>query len=223
MSGFVVDTESLVDVANSLQTLQHVLSAISAGDVTDSGAELGGQTIGQQLGAFNTQWQTGVTMISGEVQTMTLALFKAAAHYDHTEQAVAGSHKTPQGAGPVIGGAQSAHGTTHAHTHPKPKRGNHTEHHEPATDHRHHERGTGTGTTTIGGPRMPGSGAGTTTIGGPPERHRRKGSGSGTATMTIGPGGTSVQTGPGRGYGTTTIGPDDEGDGDVTPAAAGAR
>jgi hypothetical protein len=210
MTGFAVDTESLIDVANSLTTLRGVLNSISTGYVSSSDADIGGQAVGQELATFNSQWMYGVTEISGEVENMTLALFSAAAHYDHTEQQVVDrSHGTPTGSGPVVG---KVHGGARAHPHEKPK-------HDKPKDHKL----SGTGTTTVGGPRMPitgrGTGTGTTTIGrgGDGQHHHNKDSGSGTTT--IGPGGTTttVTTGPGRGYGTTTIGPRTDGGAALAP------
>jgi hypothetical protein len=225
--GFAVDTDSLIDVANSLATLGHVLNSIATDDVTQT--EVGGLVLSQQLDGFNGQWRAGVGVISGEVQNLQDALFSAATHYQRAEQVVtAQSHATPTGAGPVIGGTQLTAPAPHqphrprhpahkpSHTHPKPR---HHDAHE--RDTRHH-RETGTGTTTIGGPRPPvtgtGIGTGTTVIGGAPEHHHKdhdKATGTGTGTTTIGPGGvsTTVHTGPGRGYGTTIIGGDSDGDG----------
>jgi hypothetical protein len=214
VAGFVVDTESLIDVANSLATLRHVLNSIATDDVTPT--EMGGLVLAQQMGGFNTQWRASVGVISGEVQGLQDALFTAATHYQRTEQLVSQqSHDTPTGSGPGHGGA-----TRHAHDHRPHRTQQETHHHRHTPAHPRHDKGrhkdSGIGTTTIGGPRIPvtGTGTGTTVIGGAPEQHHKDHSkGTGTGTTTIGPGGvsTTVHTGPGRGYGTTTIGGNHDG------------
>jgi hypothetical protein len=214
--GFAVDTDSLIDVANSLETLRHVLNSIATDDVTQT--EVGGLVLAQQLDGFNGQWRAGVGVISGEVQNLQDALFTAAAHYERAEQVVSNqSHDTPTGAGPAIGGTHLTAPGPHRPHHPGHKPSHtHPKHHDHDADRgKRHHRETGTGTTTIG-PRPPltGTGTGTTVIGGAPEhghKDHEKDAGAGSGTTTIGPGGvsTTVDTGPGRGHGTTVIGGDD--------------
>jgi hypothetical protein len=137
MSGFVVDSRSLLAVRDTLGRLHGELLSIP-NVVGGYDGLLGGRALESQLEQFCTSWQFGILQVADRIEAMMERLLQAAAAYERIEHRISSSghrlHHPGSGSGTtVIGGGPSP--------------------------------GSGSGTTVIGDGPSPGSGSGTTTIG----------------------------------------------------------
>lgn len=136
MSGFVVDSRSLLAVRATLGRLHDQLVGIP-NVVSGYDGVLGGRVLEAELEQFCSRWHYGIIQIAGRIDGMMERLQAAAAAYERIDHRIAsGTHKHHPGVGS---------GTTSVGGGPPP--------------------GSGSGTTTIGGGPSRGSGSGTTVIG----------------------------------------------------------
>jgi len=147
MSGFLVDSRTLLAVRDTLGRLNDQLLSMHA-VIYGYWGLLGGHELEGELEHFCGTWHYGVTEIGGEITDLMTRLTEAAAAYQRIEQRIAAAgHRSGSGSGTtVIGGPSPA---------------------------RHHQgSGTGSGTTVIGGGPVTttsggagiGSGSGTTIV-----------------------------------------------------------
>ncbi|MGH2891949.1 MAG: hypothetical protein ACRDPM_01590 [Solirubrobacteraceae bacterium] len=229
MSGFVVDSRTLVAVRDTLGRLHDQLVGMHT-VIWHQWGTLGGNALESELEHFCGTWHYGVSELGGQLQDLTRRLGEAAAAYERIEQRIT---QASGGSGATSGGAavhRTGPGHTHSSAHHSPAKhtssGHHAAKHPEATHHsapggRSYSGGApiapaGGGTHSGGdkhggkGEKHPGVGSGTTVI--PPgpaggshhgaTHHPSSGSGSGT---TIIGGGPTQSTSSGGGSGTTTI------------------
>ncbi len=196
MSGFVVDSRTLVAVRDTLGRLNDQLLGMHTVVWHESGT-VGGQALESELEHFCGTWHYGVTELGGQLQDLTRRLGEAANAYERIEQRI--THAT--GGSGTSGGGTSAAPTGSGHpsasTHHAPAKhssaGHHTAKHSPAHHHSdptmpggtHYSGGAGLGPAPAGsggsghsgdkhdgggkhrgGDQHPGVGSGTTVIGG---------------------------------------------------------
>ncbi|HEX3977663.1 MAG TPA: hypothetical protein VGG07_00060 [Solirubrobacteraceae bacterium] len=197
MSGFVVDSRTLVAVRDTLGRLNDQLVGMHT-VIWHQWGTLGGSALESELEHFCGTWHYGVTELGGQLADLTRRLGEAAAAYDRIEQRIThasgGSGST--GGAPIAPTTASGHTSMHhtaKHTPAKHTPAKHTSSgaHHTAAKH----PGVGSGTTVIGGGGTgggrdsgrhhpsSGSGSGTTIIGGGPTQSSSSGSGSGTTTI----------------------------------------
>jgi hypothetical protein len=215
MSGFVVDSRTLLAVRDTLGRLNEQLVGMHTVIWHEWGA-LGGVALESELEHFCTTWHSGVTELGGQLQDLTWRLGEAAQAYERIEQRItqAGAGSTPTSAtgaghaGTALTGGATRHATAKHHTA--------TEHHAPA---KHHAGPTGPGGKHYsGGVGIAPAGAGSGHSG---EQHKHSGDkhstnrehsgvGSGTTVIPPGPTGGSRHAGGGHhagsGSGVTVIG-----------------
>jgi hypothetical protein len=197
MSGFVVDSRTLVAVRDTLGRLNDQLVGMHT-VIWHQWGTLGGSALESELEHFCATWHYGVTELGGQLADLTRRLSEAAAAYDRIEQRIthASGGSASTGGAPIAPTTGSGHTSAHhtgKHTHAKhhsarggrgdthysggaglvgaPSGGGHSgETHGGADKHR-------------GGDKHPGVGSGTTIIGGGPTQSSSSGSGSGTTTI----------------------------------------
>ncbi len=221
MSGFVVDSRTLVAVSDTLGRLHDQLVGMHT-VIWHQWGTLGGQSLESELEHFCGTWHYGVSELGGQLQDLTRRLGEAAAAYERIEQRIThasgGSGST--GGGPVQptgSGHTTVHHTT-KHTAPK-----HTSAHHTAAKHsdaKHHSTSgsknysggapiaaSGGGSHAGGdkhdkGDKHPGVGSGTTVIGGGPDHSGAPSRGGGSDHG----GSAKHNANSGSGSGTTIIG-----------------
>lgn len=224
MSGFVVDSRTLVAVRDTLGRLHDQLVGMHT-VIWHEWGTLGGHALESELEHFCGSWHYGVAELGGQLQDLTRRLGEAAAAYEGIEERI-----THAGSGAGTGGAPihptgSGHTSTGSHHHAatSSSSGHHAAKH---TEVKHHSTAAGphysggapiaptNGGSHSGGDRHSkgdkhsGVGSGTTVIGGvahrggshPGRHHPSNGSGSGTTVIGGGP-----SKGSGSGSGTITI------------------
>jgi hypothetical protein len=225
MSGFVVDSRTLVAVRDTLGRLNDQLVGMHT-VIWQQWGTLGGRALESELEHFCGTWHYGVAELGDQLQDLTRRLSEAAAAYDRIEQRIthaSGGSGSSGGAAPsppAGSGHTSAntHHTTAKHTNDKA----HSKHahatHHPAsggmggTRSTHYSGGAGlvsgpgstggaghTGDKHRGDDKHPGVGSGTTVIGGGSEH-----GGTNHAGGADHNGGGDKH--PGEGSGTTVIG-----------------
>jgi hypothetical protein len=222
MSGFVVDSRTLLAVRDTLGRLHDQLLGMHT-VVWHEWGTLGGHALESELEHFCGTWHYGVSELGGQLQDLTRRLGEASDAYERIEQ-----HITQAGSATGSTGGASAHPTgsgptsTSAH-HPAAKHkssGHHTAKHSEAKHHsdpggmggagsKHYSGGAGLGPAPAGsgssGHRGEKHGGGDTHKGG--EKHQ--GVGSGTTVIGGGSdhgGGAKHSGNSGSGSGTTVIG-----------------
>jgi hypothetical protein len=213
MSGFVVDSRTLVAVQQTLGRLQDQLTGMHS-DIHQQWGTLGGRALESELERFCGTWHYGVTELGDQLGDLTRRLGEAAAAYERIEQRIthaaggSSSGRSPTGGAKgsthatstgtsYSGGAGLTGPTNHGSRSGGAKRStDHGHDHDGGATH-HGNAGSGSGTTVIGGGGNGGSHGG---------GDKHPGSGSGSGTTVIG-GGSSTGGGPakGGGSGTTTI------------------
>jgi hypothetical protein len=197
MSGFVVDSRTLVAVRDTLGRLNDQLVGMHT-VIWHQWGTLGGSALESELEHFCGTWHYGVTELGGQLADLTRRLGEAAAAYDRIEQRIthASGGSGFSGGAPIAPTTASGHTSMHhtaKHTPAKHTPAKHTSSgaHHTAAKH----PGVGSGTTVIGGGGTgggrdsgrhhpsSGSGSGTTIIGGGPTQSSSSGSGSGTTTI----------------------------------------
>jgi hypothetical protein len=229
MSGFVVDSRTLVAVQDTLGRLHDQLVGMHT-VIWQQWGTLGGQALESELEHFCGTWHYGVTELGGQLQDLTRRLGEAAAAYERIEQRIthASGGSSSTGGAPV-GAAGSGHATAH-HTATKHPSAHHTPAKHPVAKHpdaKHHSTPgaknysggaplAATGGGNHGGSdkhsggdkhnkgdKHPGVGSGTTVIGGGPDHGGSGGHGGGSASHG---GGAKHNANSGSGSGTTIIG-----------------
>lgn len=203
MSGFVVDSRTLLAVRDTLGRLHEQLLSMHTGVEHERGT-LGGDWLEAELERFCAGWHYGVSELGGQLQDLTRRLGEAAEAYERIERRIiqAGS-----GSGSSTGSAPSHTGSPVAatHHHAAAKHDHSVKHEHPAKHHRnstapggsHYSGGAGLapapGSANHRGKRCggekhsgrghhSGSGSGVTIIGGGPTQSSSSG-GSGTTTI----------------------------------------
>ena len=157
MSGFVVDSRTLVAVRDTLGRLHDQLVGMHT-VIWHQWGTLGGQSLESELEHFCGTWHYGVSELGGQLQDLTRRLGEASAAYERIEQRItqasggsgsagAGGPSRPTGSGHTTTGA---HHTTAARS-TRPRGAHHTaaKHsdsgHHPAkhSDAKHHSAGGG--------------------------------------------------------------------------------
>ncbi|HYZ80579.1 MAG TPA: hypothetical protein VE571_04890, partial [Solirubrobacteraceae bacterium] len=87
MSGFLVDSRTLVAVRDTLGRLQDQLVGMHTVIYHQEGS-LGGQALEAELEHFCGTWHYGVSELGGQLQDLTRRLGEAAAAYEHIEQRI---------------------------------------------------------------------------------------------------------------------------------------
>jgi hypothetical protein len=217
MSGFVVDSRTLVAVRDTLGRLHDQLAGMHT-VIWHQWGTVGGQALESELEHFCGTWHYGVSELGGQLQDLTRRLGEAAAAYERIEERI--THASG-GSGSANGGTASPTGSGHTGTsthHAAAKHassGHHTAKHSAATYHSgpsapggtHYSGGAGLGPAPGGsghsgekhtggdkhggGDKHPGVGSGTTVIGGGSATHNGN-SGSGSGTTVIGGGGAAA-------------------------------
>ena len=224
MSGFVVDSRTLVAVRDTLGRLQDQLVGMHT-VIWHQWGTLGGHALESELEHFCGTWHYGVSELGGQLQDLNRRLGEAASAYDRIEQRIihaSGGSATGTGGAPVTGTGSSSgsgHSTKPAH-HPAKHSGSahHTPEHSAAHYHSNPTGGGGThysggaglapaptgsgnsghsGDKHSGGEKHAGVGSGTTMIGGGADH------GSGSDHY----GGAQHNGNSGSGTGTTVIPP----------------
>jgi hypothetical protein len=222
VSGFVVDSRTLVAVRDTLGRLNEQLLGMHTVIWHQSGT-LGAVALESELEHFCGTWQNGVAELGGQLQDLTRRLSEAAQAYERIEERItqAGAGSTPTSA---TGTGQAGTALTGGAHHATAKHHAPATHHPPAKHHvgsaapgRKHYSGGAAIAPATGGSSRPGDnrhsgdkhtrndkhagvGSGTTVIGGAPGRSggtHRPGTGSGV-TVIGGPSSSS------SGSGTTT-------------------
>jgi hypothetical protein len=104
MSGFLVDSRSLLAVRDTLGRLHDRLLGIHT-VIWSYWGELGGRELEGELEHFCGTWHFGVMQLGGEIESMMGRLANAAAAYERIEQRVASGSRGHGGSGTtVIGG-----------------------------------------------------------------------------------------------------------------------
>jgi hypothetical protein len=214
MSGFVVDSHTLLAVRDTLGRLNEQLVGMHT-VIWHQWGTLGGVALESELEHFCGTWHYGVTELGGQLQDLTRRLGEAAQAYERIEQRItqAGAGSTPTTAtgaghaGTALTGGATRHATAKHHTA--------TQHHAPA---KHHAGSTGPGGKHYsGGVGIAPPGAGSGHSGEHKHsghkrstNHDHPGVGSGTTVIPPGPTGGSRHAGGGHhagsGSGVTVIG-----------------
>lgn len=223
MSGFVVDSRTLVAVRDTLGRLHDQLVGMNT-VVWHQHGTLGGVALESELEHFCATWHYGVAELGGQLQDLTRHLSEAAAAYDRIEQRI-----THAGGG---AGATSSGGAAAGSGHRAPSRATPATHHSAAKHHpaTHHTAGAGTdhgAPAAPGGPHYSGGAGLAPASGGTshqgehkqsgdthPEgdrhsegdKHRHSGSGSGVTVIGGSPHRSGTSPHPGSGSGVTVIG-----------------
>jgi hypothetical protein len=225
MSGFVVDSRTLLTVRDTLGRLNAQLLGMHT-VIWHQRGTLGGAALESDLEHFCGTWHYGVTELGGQLQDLTRRLGEAAAAYERIEERITtagggsgsgatsgGAAVSPTGSGHAISGKHHPHATAPGGKHysggaalapaPTGSGGSRGSGDKPSghSGHRH-----------AGGADHSGSGSGTTVIGGGSDHnggsHRGGGGehhpGSGSGVTVIG-GGPTQTTSSSGGAGTTTI------------------
>ncbi len=213
MSGFVVDSRTLVAVRDTLGRLNDQLVGMHTIVWHQSGT-IGGQALESELEHFCGTWHYGVTELGGQLQDLTRRLGEAANAYERIEQRIthASGGSGTAGSGTSAAPTGSGHTTTSTH-HAAAKHsssGHHSAKHSAGRYHSdpsmpggtHYSGGAGLGPAPAGsgssghsgdkhrgpdkhgdGGKHPGVGSGTTVIGGGSTQSSSSGAGSGTTTI----------------------------------------
>jgi hypothetical protein len=222
VSGFVVDSRTLVAVRDTLDRLHDQLLGMHT-VIWHQGGTLGGHALESELEHFCDTWHYGVSELGGQLQDLTRRLGEAAAAYERIEkhiiEAGGGSGSGSRTGGAAVGPAGSGHTGTSAHHTTATHKGaaHHTAKHSAASYHSgpsapggiHYSGGAGLAP----GPTGAGSAGHSGERHGGGDKHRgdqHPGVGSGTTVIPPGPTGGAH---PGRhhpsngsGSGTTVIG-----------------
>jgi hypothetical protein len=216
MSGFVVDSRTLVAVRDTLGRLHDQLAGMHS-DVWQQWGTLGGRALESELEHFCGTWHYGVTELGGQLHDLTRRLGEAAAAYERIEQRI--THAAGGSSATSTTGSAGAKGSTHpTTTHHGPTKHSTTHHTAPKhSNAKHHSASTGTSYS--GGAGLTGTtNHGSRSGGGTRSTHQgrehdggKKHSGSGSGVTVIG--GSSGHSGTGThhgnsgsGSGTTIIG-----------------
>jgi hypothetical protein len=224
MSGFVVDSRTLVAVRDTLGRLNDQLVGMHT-VIWHQWGTLGGSALESELEHFCGTWHYGVTELGGQLADLTRRLSEAAAAYDRIEHRIThasgGSGST--GGAPIAPTTGSGHASAHHSTkHTPAKHASSGPHHTPAKhpDAKHHAAPGGHGGTHYSGGAglvgAPGGGGHSGESHSGEDKHpggdKHPGVGSGTTVIGGGPeNGTGADHGggakhPGVGSGTTVIG-----------------
>ena len=228
MSGFVVDSRTLVAVRDTLGRLQEQLVGMHTVIWHEHGT-LGGQMLENELEHFCGTWHYGVAELGRQLQDLTRRLSEASAAYERIEERIThasgGSATTAAGGSPHS--APAKHHAAPASHHAAPA-AHHSAAHHTAKHHSgaaasggpHYSGGAGLAPATGGAshsgdhnhsgekhsthPKHPSAGSGTTVIGGGPPggAHHGGSSHSGSGTTVIGGSGPASSS---SGSGTTTV------------------
>jgi hypothetical protein len=216
MSGFVVDSRTLVAVRDTLGQLNEQLVGMHT-VIWHQWGTLGGRALESELEHFCGTWHYGVTELGGQLQDLTRRLSEAAAAYDRIEQHIVhagGGSSSTGGVAPTppAGSGHTTSGAHHTAKHSTPKHASKA-HSEPSPAKHHSASGGGGrgGAHYSGGAGLVGapSGAGNTghsgeSHGGGDKHGGDKHPGVGSGTTVIG-GGPTQTSSSGSGSGTTTI------------------
>ena len=113
MSGFVVDSRTLVAVSDTLDRLHDQLVGMHT-VIWHQWGTLGGQSLETELEHFCGTWHYGVSELGGQLKDLTRRLGEAAAAYERIEQRITQAGGGPGSAG--AGGAGLPTGSGHSST-----------------------------------------------------------------------------------------------------------
>ena len=204
MSGFVVDSRTLVAVRDTLGRLNDQLVGMHT-VIWHQWGTLGGSALESELEHFCGTWHYGVTELGGQLEDLTRRLSEAAAAYDRIEQRIthASGGSSSTGGAPIAPTTGSGHTSTHHPTkHSTAKHTSSTAHHAAGkhSDAKHHSTPGGAGKHYSGGAGLVGAPTGGGNAGHAGESHGgsdKHGSGDKHGTG---------DKHPGEGSGTTVIG-----------------
>src|SRR5690348_8542871 len=145
MSGFVVDSRTLVAVRDTLGRLHDQLVGMHT-VIWHQWGTLGGQALESELEHFCGTWHYGVSELGGQLQDLTRRLDEAAQAYERIEQRImqasgAGSGVATGGA--AVGPTGSGHGKATTH-HPAAKHASPAHHAAQQSQTKHHSAPGGT-------------------------------------------------------------------------------
>ncbi|HEX3688738.1 MAG TPA: hypothetical protein VHV28_03550 [Solirubrobacteraceae bacterium] len=222
MSGFVVDSRTLVAVRDTLGRLQDQLTGMHT-VIWHQWGTLGGNALEAELEHFCGTWHYGVSELGGQLQDLTRRLGEAADAYDRIEQrithAAGGSGSGSSSGGAAVAPTGSGHTSAHHTAAKHPSAAHHTASEHPEAKHHatpggaHYSGGAPIAPASGGGhagsdkpakgDKHPGVGSGTTVIGGGPAQ----GGGADHNGGTHHGGGAKHNGNSGSGSGTTVIAP----------------
>jgi hypothetical protein len=110
MSGFVVDSRTLMAVRDTLGRLHEQLAGMHSG-IWQQWGTLGGRALESELEHFCGTWHYGVAELGGQLQDLTRRLGEAAAAYERIEQRI--THAGGGSSGASSTGSSGSTGPTH--------------------------------------------------------------------------------------------------------------